>query len=72
MVKKQTITAQELCEGLPTGFQDLSQYIRDLKHNVEPDYDHIKSLILKIASDECIMVDEDEANHKFEWDFKPG
>lgn len=71
MLKKQSITVDELCEGLPDGFKDIATYVRSMGICDEPNYDFIESKLFEIAEDHKINLPTDEAKHRFNWNFKP-
>jgi serine/threonine protein kinase len=43
--KKRSITAKELCEGLPTPFCEFVTHVRSLGFDEKPDYQHLYSII---------------------------
>lgn len=42
---KEATTNEELCEGLPAGFQQLGKYISSLKFTERPSYSFMKNLL---------------------------
>jgi len=50
--KKTQITVEELCEGLPTPFYEFLIHIRSLGFNKNPDYQHLRSILLQCSGTE--------------------
>lgn len=48
--KKQTTPLEELCFNLPVQFQEYMKYVRGLKFDETPDYDHLVSLFDDVLS----------------------
>ncbi|KIW24846.1 uncharacterized protein PV07_10534 [Cladophialophora immunda] len=46
--KKQTISAHELCAGLPSEFEDYMNYVRNLRDEDQPDYQHLRKIFNKL------------------------
>jgi hypothetical protein len=46
--KKQGTSAHELCAGLPTEFEDYMNYIRNLRDEDLPDYQHLRKIFNKL------------------------
>ncbi|OAP54674.1 hypothetical protein AYL99_11122 [Fonsecaea erecta] len=46
--KKQTISTHELCAGLPTEFEDYMNYVRNLRDEDQPDYQHLRNMFNKL------------------------
>ena len=46
--KKNSITSEELCNGLPEEFTSFIKYCRNLEFEQDPDYDYLKSLFTNI------------------------
>ena len=42
--KKQTITTETLCAGLPKVFEDYMKYVLQLGYGERPDYQHLRDL----------------------------
>ncbi|CAD8205423.1 unnamed protein product [Paramecium octaurelia] len=60
-VKMKTEVA-ELCKDIPSEFAEILNYLKKLEFKSEPDYKYMKSLILKAASNNQIIMDK-----VFEW-----
>ncbi|KAH9007494.1 kinase-like domain-containing protein, partial [Lactarius hengduanensis] len=43
--KKKSVTAEELCEGLPTPFHKFVAYVRSLDFDTQPDYQYLHSIL---------------------------
>ena len=56
------ITTDELCVGTPFDFQIIYNYIKNLQYSTVPNYDYIRKVLKKIATEEHINLDS-----KFEW-----
>jgi hypothetical protein len=50
--KKTSITAEELCEGLPTPFCKFVTYVRSLGFDQKPDYQYLHSILLQCSEAE--------------------
>ena len=50
--KKMSITAEELCEDLPPPFSKFVIYIRSLRFDEEPDYEHLQTILLHCSETE--------------------
>lgn len=50
--KKPSITAEELCDGLPAPFCDFVTYVRSLGFDEEPDYQYLHSILLRCSETE--------------------
>ena len=61
---KINITLDKLCEGLPEEIKLFIKYSKEMKFYQKPDYDYLKSLLLKIAEKNNIDVN----NVKFDWE----
>jgi serine/threonine protein kinase len=46
-IKKST-SAEELCQGLPSQFQEYVKYTRNLEYESDPDYNYLKNLFLTV------------------------
>jgi serine/threonine protein kinase len=51
--KKISITAEELCEGLPPPFSKFVIYVRSLGFNEKPDYEYLHTVLLQ-----CLQTDD--------------
>lgn len=49
---KSSITAEELCEGLPTPFSKFVSYVRSLAFDKKPDYQYLHSILSRISESE--------------------
>ncbi|KAH9007539.1 kinase-like domain-containing protein, partial [Lactarius hengduanensis] len=47
--KKQSVTAEELCEGLPTPFCNFVTYVRSLGFDEKPDYQYLHSILSRCS-----------------------
>jgi serine/threonine protein kinase len=47
--KKTSITAEELCKGLPTPFCKFITYVRSLDFDKKPDYQYLHSILLQCS-----------------------
>ena len=56
-IKKKT-TTKELCEGLPSQFEEYIQYTKNLEYEQDPDYDYLRNLFLTVLK-----------NYKYEFDY---
>ena len=61
---KMNITLDELCEGLPEEIKLFIKYAKEMEFYQEPDYEYLKSLLLKIAEKKNIDVN----NVEFDWE----
>ena len=61
---KMNITLDELCEGLPEEIKLFIKYAKEMEFYQEPDYEYLKSLLLKIAEKNNIDVNKVE----FDWE----
>ena len=61
---KMDITLDELCEGLPEEIKLFIKYAKEMEFYQEPDYEYLKSLLLKIAEKNNIDVNKVE----FDWE----
>ena len=61
---KLNITLDELCEGLPEEIKLFIKYSKEMEFYQEPDYEYLKSLLLKIAKKNNIDVN----NVEFYWE----
>jgi casein kinase 1 len=52
--KKMSITAEELCEGLPPPFSKFVIYVRSLGFDKEPDYDRLQTIL-----SDCLETETD-------------
>lgn len=50
--KKPSITAEELCDGLPAPFCDFVTYVRSLGFDEKPDYQYLHSILLQCSETE--------------------
>ena len=57
MDKKMSLTAQELCRGLPAEFSLYMEYIRSLRFYDVPDYGHTKKLFRELFLKENYELD---------------
>ena len=65
---KMNITLDKLCEGLPEEIKLFIKYAKEMEFYQEPDYEYLKSLLLKIAEKNNIDVNNvelDWENNKF-------
>ncbi|KAK5550542.1 hypothetical protein LTR46_011460 [Exophiala xenobiotica] len=46
--KKQATSASELCDGLPTQFEEYMNYVRNLRYEDQPDYQHLREMFKKL------------------------
>jgi casein kinase I homolog HRR25 len=46
--KKQGTSANELCAGLPTEFEEYMNYVRNLRDEDQPDYQHLRKMFNKL------------------------
>jgi serine/threonine protein kinase len=51
--KKKSVTAEELCEGLPTPFHKFVTYVRSLGFDAKPDYQYLHSIISQCSAAEA-------------------
>ena len=58
------ITLDELCEGLPEEIKLFIKYAKEMKFYQEPDYEYLKGLLLKIAKNNNIDIN----NVEFDWE----
>jgi serine/threonine protein kinase len=49
---KSSITAEELCEGLPTSFCNFVSYVRSLDFDRKPDYQYLHSILSQVSQSE--------------------
>ena len=61
-IKKKT-TAKELCENLPTQFEQYIIYTRNLKYEQTPDYDYLKNLFRTLLKENNWSFD-----YYYDWD----
>jgi casein kinase 1 len=54
--KKESITPEELCEGLPVHFCKFVSYVRSLGFDEKPDYQSLHSILSKCAAAETDVV----------------
>lgn len=50
--KKMSITAEELCEGLPTLFSEFIIHVRSLDFDEKPDYKHLHTILKQCSETE--------------------
>ncbi|KAJ3052246.1 casein kinase I, partial [Rhizophlyctis rosea] len=48
--KKQVTQVKDLCEGFPEEFASYLSYVRNLRFDEQPDYDHLRGLLNKVLS----------------------
>lgn len=65
MEKKQNLTPEELCEGLPEEFPTLLNYARKLEFEETPDYKNIKIMFEKMITKKGFTMD-----YVYDWDIK--
>jgi len=51
--KKKSVTAEELCEGLPTPFHKFVTYVHSLGFDAKPDYQYLHSIISQCSAAEA-------------------
>ncbi|KAH9045776.1 hypothetical protein EDB85DRAFT_1853418, partial [Lactarius pseudohatsudake] len=51
--KKQSVTAEELCKGLPTPFCNFVTYVRSLGFDEKPDYQYLHSILSRCSAAEA-------------------
>ena len=61
-IKKST-TAEELCQGLPSQFQEYVKYTRNLEYESDPDYNYLKNLFLTVLKQYNWQFD-----YYYDWD----
>ncbi|KAH8988652.1 hypothetical protein EDB86DRAFT_2808282, partial [Lactarius hatsudake] len=47
--KKKSVTAEELCKGLPTPFCKFVTYVHSLGFNMQPDYQYLHYILLQCS-----------------------
>ena len=61
-IKKQT-TPEQLCEGLPSEFEEYIKYTRNLQYEQDPDYKYLRNLFL------CVLKKFNcEFDYYYDWD----
>lgn len=61
-IKKQT-TPEQLCEGLPSQFEEYIKYTRNLEYEQEPNYNYLRSLFLSV-----LKIYNWEFDYYYDWD----
>ncbi|KAH9015681.1 hypothetical protein EDB84DRAFT_1277226, partial [Lactarius hengduanensis] len=51
--KKKSVTAEELCEGLPTPFFNFVTYVHSLGFDEKPDYQYLHSILSRCLAAEA-------------------
>ncbi|KAK7894624.1 hypothetical protein LTR67_006386 [Exophiala xenobiotica] len=46
--KKQATSTSELCDGLPTQFEEYMSYVRNLRYEDQPDYRHLREMFKRL------------------------
>lgn len=55
--KKKNTTEEKLCEGLPEEFQTYLKYIKNIKFDAKPDYNHLRKLFYSILEKNELKFD---------------
>ena len=66
MISKSNTTPAMLCSGLPSQFASILEYVLNLSHDDEINYDLIESLFRRAALNNKILLD-----NKFDWIAQP-
>ncbi|KAK5202406.1 hypothetical protein LTR41_011842 [Exophiala xenobiotica] len=56
--KKQTTSTSELCDGLPTPFEEYMNYVRNLRYEDQPDYQHLRDMFKKLFRRQGLEYDD--------------
>ena len=56
--EKMSLTAEELCEGLPAPFREFIVHVRSLGFNKKPDYEHLHSILSQCSDTEIDQPDK--------------
>jgi serine/threonine protein kinase len=59
VLKKESITPEELCEGLPVHFCEFISHVCSLGFNEKPDYQSLHSILLKCAAAKTDVISSD-------------
>lgn len=62
MESKTSSTAEILCAGFPLELQTMLRYVKNLKFDEEPDYNHLKQLIM-----DMLITCHYEFDYKYDW-----
>jgi serine/threonine protein kinase len=63
--QKKFVAIGEMCFGLPPQFNELLTYVKNLKFDEIPNYDHIRHTLQIVKNEYCFS--DDYLNHEWEW-----